>query len=127
MVNSIVPFNLALNTQSQVSLTRAIRDLISDALSEDDLWDKVKPNLMASGVAGSAQFDHAFVSFALFAHAPELHTFENLTPVSIWHHTLTVLRQRGYKVERGYVVGHVSEDAVADVDAVIGEDAVEAA
>lgn len=127
MVNSIVPFNQALNTESQVSLTRAIRDIIAGAFSEDDLWDKVKPNLMASGVAGSAQYDHAFVSFALFAHAPELHKFENLNPVGIWHHALAVLRQRGYKVERGYVVGHVSEDAVSDVDAVIGEDAVEAA
>ena len=127
MVTSLVPFSQALNTQSQVSITRAIRDLIANSLSDEDLWNKVQPNLMATGVAGSAQFDHAFVAFALLAHCPELHKFSDMTPFSLWHHSLAVLRQRGYKVERGYVIGHVSEDAVSDVDAVIGDQSGEAA
>lgn len=129
MVSSLVPFRQALNTQSQVTITRSIRNLIEKALDEEDevLWDKVKPSLMATGVAGSAQFDHAFVAFSVYAHAPELHKFDGLTPVAIWHHVMAVLRQRGYKVERGYIVGHMSEDDVAVTDAVAESMTVDAA
>jgi len=112
MTNALIPFADAANTSSLATATRQIRDDISHMLtSKPEVWDEISPNLVPEGVGGSSQFDHCIVSLIVKRETPTLGRFQNLNEKALWHHIEAVIRQRGYKMSRGYIIGHVSEDA----------------
>jgi len=110
MVNSLLPFSQAQNSASIVSVTRQIRDCISHGL-DDALWEELTPLLQAEGLNGSREYDHAEIAFKLREHIQGLNNFDNLKPRKLYDHFVAVVKQRGFVMARGYIVGHISDDA----------------
>jgi len=109
MVNSLLPFSQAQNTASLVSVTRQIRDCISHGL-DDELWEELTPLLQAEGLNGSREYDHAEIAFKLRGHIKGLSNFDNLKPRKLYDHFVAVVKQRGFIMVRGYIVGHITDD-----------------
>lgn len=119
MSNSLVSFRDAVNTTSVVSTNERIRDIIRDVLNQKDekLWTLIQPRLQPPGRGGSTQYDHAAVAFAVIAAAPLLSEIKGLSEIAVYNHTVSVLRKRGFTFARGYITGHVNDNAADDDNA----------
>lgn len=120
MTKSLVSFRDAVNTRSVISINEHIRGIIHTALFAEDevLWDLITPRLQPPGVGGTPHYDHANIAFSVRAAAPELARVKGLNDKQVYDHTVEVLRKRGYLFARGYISGHVNEDATeADAEA----------
>lgn len=113
--NALVPFSeTGEGSQSAMVRTICIRQHVAKALTDQEVWDSITPYLTPVGISGSRQFDHAMVAKLVYEASEELQAFEHLPLVSVWKHTETVIKKRGYHMSGGYIVGMVGDDDIEE-------------
>ena len=110
MPSSIIAFKDTLNALSPRSASVQIKAAITTAFSSGPVWGLIESRLFAPGVGGTAQYDHCGVARIILDNTPELKAFSYLTEKMVWDHVVTLLRSRGYKMERGYVISNILGD-----------------
>lgn len=97
--------------QGIVSKTRQARDKIAASYANDPkAWAEDEPHFRAQGISGTSQFDHCEVARNVMGRLPELREVFGYNAREVWCHVEAVIRGRGYKMSRGYVIGHVEDD-----------------
>lgn len=135
-------FNYAAIRAHQPQPSANIRLAVQWVMDQEGAYDACEPNLLPPGTTGSISFDHCVVALNLknvatqhIAEAEKVGRTPNpnalivtgLSEVMIWKYAQIVLRQSGFDIRRGRIVGLLEDRSSEEEQEVVREPTVEVA
>jgi hypothetical protein len=135
-------FNYAAIRANQPHPSANIRQAVQWVMDLDGTYAACEPSLLPPGTTGSTQFDHCVVALSIKESAkahiveaeeggrapnPNALIVVGLTEVMIWKYAQIVLRQSGFDIRRGRIVGLLEDRSEEEVGEEIKEPTVEVA
>jgi hypothetical protein len=140
--NMNTKFNYAAIRANQPQPSANIRQAVQWVIDLDGTYAACEPSLLPPGTTGSTQFDHCIVALniknAAKAHIAEAEKLDRspnpnalivagLSEVLIWKYAQIVLRQSGFDIRRGRIVGLLEDRSDEETSEVVQEPTVEVA